>query len=66
MALFFSKARRGAGNHRTALRQLMEMDAARLNDIGLTHFDVMDALRHGASAGLLDQRRNARALEWLR
>lgn len=67
MALFFSKARSGAGMRRSTLRAMLQMDAARLSDMGLTRFDIAEALRHGDNASeILDARRNERATEWLR
>ncbi|WP_404405946.1 hypothetical protein [Pelagibacterium halotolerans] len=53
---------------RSTLVSMMRMDAAQLGDMGLTHHDVAEALRHpGVAAGaFLDARRNARAAEWLR
>lgn len=68
MALPFFKSRAGAGMRRSTLRSMMQMDSALLSDIGLTRYDIAEALRHdGTAAGrLLDARRSARALEWLR
>lgn len=68
MAWFFGKSRKGAGMRRSTLRSLMQMDPARLSDLGLTHYDIAEALRQrGIAAGaFLDARRNARAAEWLR
>ncbi|MCD7059237.1 hypothetical protein [Pelagibacterium xiamenense] len=68
MAWFFGKSRKGSGMRRSTLASLMRMDAAQLSDMGLTHHDVAEALRHpGIAAGaFLDARRNARAAEWLR
>lgn len=67
MAFFFNKARSGAGMRRSTLRALLNMDSARLSDMGLTRFDIAEALRNGANAGqILDARRNERAAEWLR
>lgn len=52
---------------RSTLRQLFNMDAAQLNDMGLTHYDIAEALRSGGTAGeLLAARRDARAQSWLR
>lgn len=67
MALFSFKSAGGSRMRRSTLRTLMKMDSALLSDMGLTRFDIADALRHGAAAGeLLEARRNARATEWLR
>ena len=67
MAPFVSKFRSGAGMRRSTLRAMMQMDATLLSDMGLTRYDVAEALRSGASAGdLLNERRNARATAWLR
>lgn len=68
MALFSFKSRSGAGMRRSTLRSMMQMDATMLNDMGLTRYDIAEALRHdGVTAGqLLDARRNARAAQWLR
>lgn len=68
MALFFSKSRAGAGMRRSTLRSMLSMDAALLSDMGLTRYDIAEALRHGGGAAgqFLDARRNARASEWLR
>lgn len=68
MALFSFKSRFGAGMRRSTLRSMMQMDASLLSDMGLTRYDIAEALRHdGIAAGqLLDARRNARATQWLR
>lgn len=66
MAFLFSNASRSKGMRRSTLRAMMRMDAAVLSDMGLTHYDIAEALRGGASAGqILDARRSARASEWL-
>lgn len=53
---------------RSTLRSMMQMDASLLSDMGLTRYDIAEALRQGGSSAgeLLDARRNARATEWLR
>ena len=67
MGNFFNWNRKGAGMRRSTLRQLFNMDSAQLNDMGLTRYDVVEALRSGGSAGqLLTARRDARATAWLR
>ena len=67
MALFSFKSR-VAGMCRSTLRSMMQMDSSLLSDMGLTRYDIAEALRsNGAAAGqLLDARRNSRAMEWLR
>ena len=67
MALFSFKSR-SSGMRRSTLRSMMQMDATMLNDMGLTRYDIAEALRQdGIAAGqLLDARRNARAAQWLR
>jgi hypothetical protein len=66
MSSFFNWNRKGA-MRRSTLRQLFNMDAAQLNDMGLTHYDIAEALRSGGTAGeLLAARRDARAQSWLR
>lgn len=67
MAQFFSRFR-SAGMRRSTLRSMLQMDAALLSDMGLTKYDIAEALRQGGGAAgdLLDARRNARAAEWLR
>lgn len=69
MPLFSFKSRSGAGGmRRSTLRSMMQMDANLLSDMGLTRYDIAEALRQGGSSAgeLLDARRNARATEWLR
>lgn len=68
MALFSFKSRSGAGMRRSTLRSMMQMDDALLSDMGLTRYDIAEALRQsGPAAGeFLDARRNARAAQWLR
>ncbi|HWJ89194.1 MAG TPA: hypothetical protein VNS12_14100 [Pelagibacterium sp.] len=68
MSLFSFKSRFGAGMRRSTLRSMMKMDAALLSDMGLTRYDIAEAMRQdGVAAGqLLEARRNARASEWLR
>ncbi|WP_196259518.1 DUF1127 domain-containing protein [Pelagibacterium limicola] len=67
MAHFFPWARKGAGMRRSTLRELLNMDPALLSDIGLSRYDIADALQSGSNAGrLLAARRSARATEWLR
>ena len=68
MALFSFKSRLGAGMRRSTLRSMMQMDASLLSDMGLTRYDIAEAMRqNGVAAGqLLDARRNARAAQWLR
>lgn len=67
MALFSFKSRSGAGMRRSTLRSMMQMDASLLSDMGLTRYDIAEALRHGgiAAGQLLDARRNTRATQWL-
>lgn len=66
MTSFFSWNRKGV-MRRSALRQLFNMDATQLNDLGLTRFDIAEAMRSGGTAGeLLAARRDARAQAWLR
>ncbi|WP_338607579.1 DUF1127 domain-containing protein [Pelagibacterium nitratireducens] len=67
MALFNFKSRSGAGMRRSTLRSMMQMDASLLSDMGLTRYDIAEAMRHGGAAAgqLLDARRNARAAQWL-
>lgn len=66
MGLFFKG--RSAGVGRSTLRALLELDDRRLNDLGLTRFDLVEALRRGRfqAAEMLDARRNERAANWLR
>lgn len=68
MALFNFKSRLGAGMRRSTLRSMMQMDASILSDMGLTRYDIVEAMRYGgiAAGQLLDARRNARSAEWLR
>lgn len=68
MALFSFKSRAGAGMRRSTLRSMMQMDEALLSDMGLTRYDIAEALRHGGAAAgeFLDARRNGRAIQWLR
>lgn len=68
MALFSFMSRPGARMRRSTLRSMMQMDTALLNDMGLTRYDIAEAMRQdGSTAGaFLDARRNARAREWLR
>lgn len=68
MALFNFKSRLGAGMRRSTLRSMMQMDASILSDMGLTRYDIVEAMRYGGIAAdqLLDARRNARSAEWLR
>ncbi|SDG40499.1 hypothetical protein [Pelagibacterium luteolum] len=67
MAQFFSRFR-SVGMRRSTLRSMLQMDASLLSDMGLTKYDISEALRQGGSAAgdFLDARRNARASEWLR
>lgn len=67
MAWFFGRSRKGTGMRRSTLRAMMQMEDARLSDLGLTRYDIAEALRQGGSAGaLLEARRAARATQWLR
>ncbi|WP_116653094.1 DUF1127 domain-containing protein [Pelagibacterium sediminicola] len=67
MSSIFNWARKGNGMRRSTLRALFNMDPAQLSDMGLTRYDIAEALRSGANAGeVLDARRSARASEWLR
>ncbi|GGA56284.1 hypothetical protein GCM10011499_28030 [Pelagibacterium lentulum] len=67
MAFLFGRSW-GGKMRRSTLRDMMQMDSARLNDLGLTHFDIAEAMRHGGNAAgqILDARRSQRAAEWLR
>lgn len=68
MNRLFASFRNGAGMRRSTLRAMMQMDPARLSDMGLTRYDIAEAMRQsGTTAGdFLTERRNARASEWLR
>ncbi|WP_127144777.1 DUF1127 domain-containing protein [Pelagibacterium montanilacus] len=67
MTAFFTRFRRNGGVGRGSLRALMTLDAARLSDLGLTRFDIADALREGGNAAdVLSARRAQRATDWLR
>jgi hypothetical protein len=64
---FFSKKAR-SGMRRSTLVSMLNMDQARLSDLGLSRHDIVEAMRHnGNVAGqILDARRNERAANWLR
>jgi uncharacterized protein YjiS (DUF1127 family) len=67
MARFFNFTRKSAGMRRSTLLEMFNMDSSRLSDMGLTRYDIAEALRGGADAGqLLAARRDARASSWLR
>lgn len=67
MASFFNWSRKTNGMRRSTLRALMNMDSTQLSDIGLTRYDIAEALRSGVNAGeLLAARRDSRAANWLR
>lgn len=67
MTGIFNWARKGNGMRRSTLRALFNMDSTQLSDMGLTRYDVAEALRNGGEAGqFLTARRNARATAWLR
>ncbi len=66
MALFFNWSRKGAGMRRSTLRELFNMDAARLSDLGITRYDIAEAVRSGNAGEFLAARRSARASSWMR
>ena len=66
MANFFHWNRKDAGMRRSTLRQLFSMDSTQLSDMGLTRYDIADALRSSDAGQLLAARRDARASAWLR
>jgi uncharacterized protein YjiS (DUF1127 family) len=52
----------GKSARRSSLRNLLELDERRLTDLGLTRFDVFEAMRYGIHAGdILTARRAERA-----
>jgi hypothetical protein len=55
---------RGRRAQRIALLTLMDMDAGRLDDLGLNTQDVIDALAAPLAANVLDRRRARRAATW--
>lgn len=65
MAFFFNRAR--GRMSRSSLQTLMGLDPRQLSDMGLTRYDIAEAMRNSsAAADLLSARRHERALSWLR
>lgn len=60
--------RRTARKQRMVLSALLEMDPARLDDLGICHLDVAEAIRtpQRQPGELLARRRSSRAQAWVR
>ena len=60
----FAREHRARRARHIALTHLMEMDSARLDDLGLTVEDIADALARQPTPLPLEDRRSARASAW--
>lgn len=64
LARWFGRLR-AARAQRRALSTLLEMDAARLDDLGINRQDLFEALRRPYERAALEQLREQRASAWL-
>lgn len=66
MPIFFGKMRRKHGK-RATLQAFLAFDDRRLNDLGLSRFDLADAMKaHRDVGSLLSARRSEHAAFWMR